>query len=551
MSIAEIRQKYPQYNDMSDGDLLLGLHKSRYSDMHIKDFMAKVDPGDNARLTISDKMWPYWKEKVSVPMEGERGYERDKRIGGDVRLPPGDDAETAARSGVQGYTFGAGDNIVGGGAALLHSAMRDDGRSLGNLYQGYRGQAQEQLERGRDENPYVAYPAEVAGAVLSPINKLLPGGRAQSTAGRVGEGALAGSIGGTVYGGLEDESVMGAMEGGAFGALAGGALPLMLRPFQGAGTESVRRFADRAPTLDDLRGQADALFAQGDNAVMPRAGLTQAAPSIAGQAARQGMDEMLTPQSARAVSRIADEAANVDPNISFRDLDILRRQAQVPASNMQNRTESAIGSQLVDQIDDIIEQSDPALGGAISKARDLWGRMRRTEQINKAIASAEDTASGYENGLRIEFRKILKDPKKRRGFSPDEIAAMERVSRGTAVSNILRQVGRFGFNLTGKNFTNTLTPTAGAVGASMVSPYLAAAVPMVGTAAQTASHQLAKRNADLIRAMVASGQVPAQVQGRLSRMLAPAPVGNMATDLLPIGAQPLNPLRDTLPRRQR
>lgn len=42
MNIAEIRQKYPQYQDMSDADLASALHKKYYSDMPRDEFNAKV-----------------------------------------------------------------------------------------------------------------------------------------------------------------------------------------------------------------------------------------------------------------------------------------------------------------------------------------------------------------------------------------------------------------------------------------------------------------------------------------------------------------------------
>src|SRR5687768_14833923 len=41
-TLAEIRQKYPQYSDMSDGALADALHKKFYSDMPRGDFDAKI-----------------------------------------------------------------------------------------------------------------------------------------------------------------------------------------------------------------------------------------------------------------------------------------------------------------------------------------------------------------------------------------------------------------------------------------------------------------------------------------------------------------------------
>lgn len=41
-SIQEIRQQYPQYQDLSDDQLAIGLHKKYYSDMPIEDFKSKI-----------------------------------------------------------------------------------------------------------------------------------------------------------------------------------------------------------------------------------------------------------------------------------------------------------------------------------------------------------------------------------------------------------------------------------------------------------------------------------------------------------------------------
>lgn len=43
MNIAEIRKNYPMYSDMSDGELVRGLHKKFYSDVPYSDFLKKID----------------------------------------------------------------------------------------------------------------------------------------------------------------------------------------------------------------------------------------------------------------------------------------------------------------------------------------------------------------------------------------------------------------------------------------------------------------------------------------------------------------------------
>lgn len=43
MNIAEIREKFPQYADISDGELVRGLHKKHYSDMPYAQFLKGID----------------------------------------------------------------------------------------------------------------------------------------------------------------------------------------------------------------------------------------------------------------------------------------------------------------------------------------------------------------------------------------------------------------------------------------------------------------------------------------------------------------------------
>lgn len=55
MNIAEIRQKYPQYNDLSDEELAKGLHKKFYSDMDFGEFSNKIGLTPQINLTPEQK----------------------------------------------------------------------------------------------------------------------------------------------------------------------------------------------------------------------------------------------------------------------------------------------------------------------------------------------------------------------------------------------------------------------------------------------------------------------------------------------------------------
>jgi hypothetical protein len=71
MSIAEVRQKYPQYSDMSDADLASALHTKFYSDMPVEEFNAKIGlaPAPAAAAPSTEIPGPRKYALTDVPME--------------------------------------------------------------------------------------------------------------------------------------------------------------------------------------------------------------------------------------------------------------------------------------------------------------------------------------------------------------------------------------------------------------------------------------------------------------------------------------------------
>lgn len=514
--IKQIRQQYPQYDDVSDGDLLLGLHRAHYPDMHVKDFMAKVDPQDNARFSISDKMWPYWEGEVTKKRQGESQSDMERRAYGAAAREEVPVSEGIGRSALQGLSLGIGDEAVAAMAATAHPFVKgSDGSDWGDRYDGYLGRERGKIGQFREERPATAYGTEIAASIVNPATMAAAPLVTAPRLGAVGRAAAVGAGEGAVYGfnagegGVRDRGKDAAIGLGAGAALAGS-----VSTVGGKLSNALARRRNppaQAPSLDDLRQQANAIYQQADEVTgLPRENLTASFDDIQQNALRQGLDPDLTPGADKVLSRLEDAATSPDPNISFRELDTLRKKAQIPAGNLANRTEAAIGSQMVESIDRVVSEASPELGAAIGKARDIWGRMRRTELIENAMAKAQNQASGYENGLRVQFRAILNNPKLRRGFSPEEVTAMERVVQGTAVSNWLKRIGRLGVGA-GQQ-TNALSAVAGY-------GLIGAFSPVVGTAAQHMGSRATRQGVENVRRLVASGPAAAQPAGRLSRKL--------------------------------
>lgn len=274
----------------------------------------------------------------------------------------------------------------------------------------------------------------------------------------------------------------------------------------GAGLLAAPRRVMPTGTLDDLRSQAGAIYDQADQAApMPRTGLLAPVSGAIDDAQRLGMDDMLTPQASRVANNLTDAATDPAANVSFRELEILRRQSGIPAGNIADRAEAAIGTRFIQSIDEFIDGASPALAEKLTAARDMWARLRRSEAIDTAMVRAADSATGYENGLRTQFRAILNSPAKLRGFQPAEIAAIRAVVRGTPAGNLFRLIGTMGIELgSGRNF---LGAAIGVAGGQKLAPGLTGLLlPIAGTAARQISNAMTRAAASRAQAAIVSGR---------------------------------------------
>lgn len=437
-----------------------------------------------------------------------------------------------------GLTFGFADEIAAGIGSVA------EGRPYGEVLSGLRGQEAKMMT----EQPVASVAGQVTGAVLSPISRALTPSTGVSLGGNVARGVATGAAGGALYGlgtgegGIASRAT-NALRGAAGGAILGGALPVVGR-YARQGVESLansrtaKAAMAAAPSMDDLRAAASRIYQQADQVTtLPRADFAARAGGMLDDAARSGMDDMLTPGAARVAGKVDEAASAADPNIGFRELDILRKQAGVPAGNVANRTESSIGSRMVDGIDNYIDSVDPALSGSLKEARAMWGQLRRSEMVDTAIERAKNAASGFENGLRVEFRRILNNPKALRGFNETEIAAIKQVVQGTAMGNLMRQVGRIGIGLSGQS--NGLGATVGGLGvAALSNPIAGAAAVGMGTVMKALAERSTRKAADrALSTVTARGALQNLPQASLPWVENMLSIGGRAA--LPQGSVPL------------
>lgn len=517
MNLQEIRNQYPQYSDLSDQELADSLYQKHYSDMDRGDFDSKIGlqaPNDQARA---------FNEKYGLP--------------GFLGVPEG--YGPVAHGIDQGAALALGDEITAGGAAAAAKAkslFTGDDVDFSDAYQEALSAKRGQAGRFREENPETALTAELIGGVATggAGAKRVLGSRAMQTASQAaprltrtaaisGTGAAAGGT----YGFGEGEGLEDSLDRAKTGAtVAAVASPVGAKLANSAVNALARRRINKltqaaAPSVDQVKQQAGDLYEQAK-----KLGVTVSNDSYGGLLERLsttvddiGFHPKLHPKVAASLEEFAQREAD---DVDLGDLDRLRR-IMGSAAGSNEADERRIAKALINEIDDYVDNLADAdlvsgragdVGQTLTKARSLWQVKRKGDLIEEAIKKAKDQASGFENGLRIQFRKILNSPKKMRGFTAEETDAMRKIVRGGTGENIARLLGKLAPNEgSATNYLGMVTGIAG--GATVGGPVGAVAAPLIGMVSRNTAQRMTRGNVANLDALVRSGG-----RDQLARLLA-------------------------------
>lgn len=465
---------------------------------------------------------------------------------------------------VQGVTFGWGDELRG---AVQGGIAAAQGGDFGSTYKQVVDESRNALDQERRVNPVGAFAAEMAGGMATGLGggmQLVKQGA--SLGGRALAGLGAGLAQGAVYGAgaaEDDQRLEGAAVGGATGAAVGAAAPYLGKAVQNkltnmAQTRATNAAIKGAPAADDLKAAASAMFQQVDNSgvgVDP----TYFGGRILQMAQKAGkglIDKELDAPAWRMYQVMAERvkaAHQAGRGLTLGEIHNLRQIAQDVAVNAGKGRTARFANDVIDGLDDIVGNLKPGqmLGGQGADAGKVmlegistWARARKTGLIEEAIYKAQNQASGFENGLRTQFRALLQNPKTRKLFTPAEIDAIQQVVRGTAAANITKLIGKFGFG--NGNASNMLGGTIG-FGAGSMSPLgpIGGVLAAGGaTLARRGSEALTSRAANRAAKVVATPNVPSLPL--VSPRLPTAPenaVRSLSAPLAGQSAQPGAPLR--------
>lgn len=437
MDINQIRQQYPQYSSMSDGELAYRLWD--------KDYKGRVPMGVFAdRIKLPQQAFG---EMTSFARSS--GYQPTTESG---KAQPVGSATGAPRAVFQGMTFGFGDEIVGGMAGGIKAAgnvIKGQPADLGGNVQRFIEQERQRIGQFRQEAPVTAIGSELAGAVASSI--VAPPVRAIQALTPVTRAVATGGAGGALYGfgtgeGGVTERSQNAVEVGIPSALFGGALQ---KTIQVAGRNAPRiaslfkRSAQR-PSIETLRNTKNAAYDAVD-----QSGLTFDPAQMNGLlvAARSAADNVnYVPDVDRntfAAIRMIENNAGKDTTIG--QLDKLR-QGLWSRYNSSGGKEPAI-LDMIDAVDNMIA-SHPSTDAMMTLAREANGRFKKAELLDFAFNRAElqTAATGSGGNILNKYKQavtsILTNRNQAKYFNDAEKAQMEALVRGDITENVLRRIGK-------------------------------------------------------------------------------------------------------------
>lgn len=506
-----------------------------------------------------------------------------------ARAEPMSRTEAGLRSGLHGLTFGGSDELTGlrAGRRARREYLQErafaprEGEpqpepitvegSQSAFDAGYasgRDASRENLARAREQHPVTSFVSEIGGAIptallaptLAPLRAGATVARLGNTAVTLGKtGAAMGNAAATaagpsaIYGfntgegGLENRAANAGISA-AVGGLTAAALPAVAAGLANRAQRTAVR--QQAPSLDQLRAQSDEAFR-----AVREAGVRVSQPKFSGfvddltREASSGQGVIFRPKLHPRVADAFEEFDALSGGMpSLDDMHYLRRLlGQAGAS--QDPSERALASNMIDKLDEFVDgltprdvaSNAPNPGEAVKAWRqgiETWGRMRRGEIIQDIVEKAELQASGFENGIVIGFRQLLRNPKRLRGFSKSEIGMMRQAVKRTSPQAVLRTLARLSPN---RNITGVYGPMAvgGAASGALGVP-AGAAASLGGRAVESLANRGARRTADLIGATVRSrGQIPTPPPSALQQMLTATPAAPAGVS----GAAALSPDR--------
>lgn len=444
-TIQEIRQQYPQYNDLSDQALADSMYAKHYSDMPKEDFYQKIG--------MSSPSMPEEDKLPTVDVSGNKTLQNAK--GAATLLAP-------ALFAMQGFTnpLEHAENTISGAANI-------PGKTIDLMKENYTGIGKG-VDNAFNRESMLGKIKGVGSAALDALN--LPFMPLQATVRKV-------------YG----EPVQKLTQGLANAEEVSLPIEIAAMPaFSKALSSPVKKIAHETmyksiiPNADELRNVAGDLYSKADaiggvlkpetvnnwiEKIQSVAPQTEEGRIISGNNAVTDMLEKVSALKDRPITLKA--AQEIDEGIG----DVIDNLVQNGRLTKEGKKLQDIQSEFRKTIEGASESD--VVGSkegfnALKQGRDVWAISRRMSDIERIVTRAEQSDNPA-SAMKAGFRTLFNNPSRMRGFSTEEKQMIENVAKSGEVTDLLKA---FGGKLlpvvaaaSGGGFTGTAAATAASLAA--------------------------------------------------------------------------------------
>jgi hypothetical protein len=418
----------------------------------------------------------------------------------------GNFADSAVRTFANGVTFGFGDKIAAG---------VDAGMGQGD-YQKNLAANRAYSDQARETAGTAGTIAEIGGSMLPAGALLKAGATATRLPGIVGKylgmGIDGAALGGAMAAGNDQDIGKGMIFGGVGGVAGQAAGPVASK------LSGLLNKKPKLPTVDDLAAQSKASYQQAEKAgvtIKPDA-MERLRKDVYDEYADFGYHPELQPGAKVAYGEL--NRLSKGGNVDLKGLEGLRKIAG-GGFNPVNPSNNALLGKTTSKVDDFLENlgpndvisGDPALASSsLKEARRLWGQKAKLSRVEKLLddaglqAGATGSGGNIENASRQKLKTLLSNPKLTRGMTADEIEATKKAVLGSNSQNALRLLGKL--SPQGNGLMMAIQAAGGVASGGMTIPLAVA-----GYGAKKASESMTKKNAELLKAIIAGGGSKAAV----------------------------------------
>ena len=503
MDIVELRKKYPQYDDLSDGALAYGFYQTNYTDMPMGEFADKVKLSSEGFkqmiITAKEKGRNVTSSSTTEDGPGNQaitGFNQQDQSFVNPDMETMGMKEGLLSSSAQGITAGWSDEIIGHMGAISQSLGGSE-LSYDDLYTRMKEFEEKRINDFRKTNPKSAFAAEVGGAIASSVavtpamallktpkflQDLSVGMRAFLTSGGIG----------SIYGagtGEEGERTENAIKVGTISAFGGFLLQKPLG-FVSSKYDKLVTKANQSPTMQNLKDVKNTAYTKAKELGIKFEG------AVLERFRKEGLDSLdesydpaLNKYTASAKKLFEDTLDDAYiKGISFEKLDLLQR--QLWAKLKESGGQEVKIYPFINAVNNLIKShpDTSAASMAAKSANAIYNKAKAIDwEFTKVLNNAEVTGNIGQK-YKMAVRNILNNKSLRANFDDVDIKAMESFLKGNISDKMLKSIGK-------------LSPTSGGfmavinVGAVAANPLLAIAS-AVAVASKSSFNKRATKGAE-------------------------------------------------------